>query len=192
MDKRPLKLGAAYHGNRMPHHAREDLLDMATHGMNLVVHMFSHTDWNRHNNKMKDIIAMSQDFGLEVWVDNWGLGGPPGDVSHFLSYYPDSHMYLSNGELSPIRVCLNSPDFRRFTREWIDAVYAAGTRTIFWDEPHMDSKKSPDGRRWKMSTQYCPTGPKPYLWPENGLRRWVSKLPQTNTPMNSPGACSRG
>ena len=148
MDKRPLKLGAAYHGNRMPHHAREDLLDMATHGMNLVVHMFSHTDWNRHNNKMKDIIAMSQDFGLEVWVDNWGLGGPPGDVSHFLSYYPDSHMYLSNGELSPIRVCLNSPDFRRFTREWIDAVYATGTRTLFWDEPHMDSKKAPDGRLW--------------------------------------------
>ena len=39
----PLRLGAAYHGNRMLHHAQHDLLDMATHGMDLVVHMFSHT-----------------------------------------------------------------------------------------------------------------------------------------------------
>ncbi len=140
MDKKTLRLGAAYHGNRMPHHAREDLLDMATHGMNLVVHMFSHTDWERHNRVMKDIVALSEDLGLEVWVDNWGLGGPPGDKSHFLAYYPDSHMYLSNGDMDPVHACVNSPDFRRFTREWIDAVYNLGARTIFWDEPHMPQK----------------------------------------------------
>ena len=55
MEKR-LRLGAAYHGNRMLRHAREDLLDMATHGMDLVVHMFSHTDWDRHKLVMKDLI----------------------------------------------------------------------------------------------------------------------------------------
>lgn len=136
----PLRLGAAYHGNRMPHHARQDLLDMAVHGMDLVVHMFSHTDWDRHKLVMKDIVTMSEDIGLEVWVDNWGLGGPPGDKSHFLAYYPDSHMYLSNGEMDPVRACLNSPDFRRFTREWIDTVQFLGARTIFWDEPHMPAK----------------------------------------------------
>ena len=137
---KPLRLGAAYHGNRMPHHARQDLLDMATHGMDLVVHMFSHTDWDRHKLVMKDIVTMSEDMGLEVWVDNWGLGGPPGDKSHFLSYYPDSHMYLSNGDMDPVRACLNSEDFRRFTKEWIDTVYFLGARTIFWDEPHMPQK----------------------------------------------------
>ncbi len=136
-----LKLGAAYHGNRMPHHARQDLLDMATHGMDLVVHMFSHTDWDRHKNVMRDIVTMSEDVGLEVWVDNWGLGGPPGDKSHFLAYYPDSHMYLSNGEMDPVRACLNSPDFRRFTKEWIDTVQFLGAKTIFWDEPSMPQKK---------------------------------------------------
>ena len=146
MQKTKLRLGAAYHGNRMPMHARQDLLDMATGGLNLVVHMFSHTDWNRHSKAMKEIVAMSEDFGLEVWMDNWGLGGPPGDVSHFLAYYPDSHMVLSDGELSPIRACLNSPDFRAFTREWIDAVYDLGVRTLFWDEPHMPSK-TVDGKR---------------------------------------------
>ena len=140
MELKPLRLGAAYHGNRMPTHARADLTDMAMHGLNLVVHMFSHTDWERHGKSMKEIVAMSDDLGMEVWMDNWGLGGPPGDKSHFLAYYPDSHMYYSNGEMVPIHACLNSPDFRRFTREWIDAVYDLGVRTLFWDEPHMPIK----------------------------------------------------
>lgn len=147
MMNKPLRLGAAYHGNRMPHHARQDLLDMATHGMDLVVHMFSHTDWDRHKLVMKDIVTMSEDMGLEVWVDNWGLGGPPGDKSHFLSYYPDSHMRFSNGDMDPVRACLNSEDFRRFTKEWIDTVYFLGARTIFWDEPHMP-QKTVDGKTY--------------------------------------------
>ena len=140
MAQQKLRLGAAYHGNRMPAHARADLLDMATHGMDLVVHMFSHTDWERHGKAMKDIVAMSENFGLEVWMDNWGLGGPPGDKSHFLAYYPNGHMYFSDGEVAPGRACLNSPDFRRFTREWIDAVHALGVRTLFWDEPSLPRK----------------------------------------------------
>ena len=141
MDLKPLRLGTAYHGNRMPRHAREDLLDIATHGMDLVVHMFSHTDWDRHKMVMKDIMEMSVEMGLEPWVDNWGLGGPPGDKSHFLAYYPDSHIILSNGEMDPVRACVNSPDFRRFTREWIDTVHFIGGRTIFWDEPQMPVKE---------------------------------------------------
>ena len=140
MNMKPLRLGTAYHGNRMPHHAREDLLDIAVHGMDLVVHTFSHTDWDRHKMIMKGILEMSLEFGLEPWVDNWGLGGPPGDKAHFLAYYPESHMILSNGEMDPVRACVNSPDFRRFTKEWIDTVYFIGGRTIFWDEPHMPQK----------------------------------------------------
>ena len=66
MSEKLLRLGAAYHGNRMPHHAYQDLSDMASHGMNLVVHMFSHTDWERHGRVMKDIVSMSSDLGLEV------------------------------------------------------------------------------------------------------------------------------
>jgi len=136
----PLKTGVAYHGNRMPHHAREDFLDMARNHMNLIVHMFSHTDWDRHMNVMRDLVHMSQDMGLEVWVDNWGLAGPPGDKSHFLAYYPDAHVIYSNGEMDPVRTCWRSPDFRRFTHEWIDTVDYLGARTIFWDEPHLPVK----------------------------------------------------
>lgn len=155
MDMRPLRLGAAYHGNRMPHHAQEDFLDMATHGMDLVVHMFSHTDWDRHKMRMKDLVEMSEEAGLEVWVDNWGLAGPPGDKSHFLSYYPESHMYYSNGDMDPVRVCLNSPDFRRFTKEWIDTVHFIGGRTIFWDEPHMPQKKVGDQTYYGCACPRC-------------------------------------
>ena len=41
MDKKPLKLGVAYLGNRMPSHARQDFIEIAKNGMNLVVHMLS-------------------------------------------------------------------------------------------------------------------------------------------------------
>ena len=34
-------------------------------------------------------------------------------------------MYYSNGDMDPVRVCVNSPDFRRFTKEWIDAMVEA-------------------------------------------------------------------
>ena len=88
MERKPLILGAAYHGNRMPHHAREDMRDMMRNGMDLVVHMFSHTDWDRHKEKMREILSISEEVGLESWVDNWGLAGPPGDKSHLLSYHP--------------------------------------------------------------------------------------------------------
>ena len=150
-----LRFGTAYHGNRMLHHARQDFLDIATSGMDLVVHMFTHNDWDRHKEVMKEMIAMSADAGLESWVDNWGIGGPPGEKSHFLAYYPDSHMYLSNGDMDPVRACVNSPDFRKFTREWIDTVYYIGGRTIFWDEPHMPQKKIGDKTYYGCTCPRC-------------------------------------
>lgn len=132
-----LRTGLAYHGNRMLHHAEADFRDMAAHNMNLVVHMLSHTDWDRHKNAMKTMFELSEETGLEVWVDNWGLGGPPGDKSHFLSYFPESHQYYSDGTMDPVRACLASEDFRRFMHEWIDVVAWSGAKTIFWDEPSL-------------------------------------------------------
>ena len=136
-----LRTGAAYHGNRMLHHAQADLRDMADNHMNLVVHMFSHTDWDRHCRVMRDMVELSEEAGLEVWVDNWGLGGPPGDKSHFLALHPEAHQYYSNGEMAPVHACLNAPSFRAFVKEWIDVVAYIGGKTIFWDEPHLPLKK---------------------------------------------------
>ena len=135
-----LLTGAAYHGNRMLHHMEADLRDMADHHMNLVVHMLSHNDWDRHCRVMRDAVQLSEEAGLEVWMDNWGLGGPPGDKSHFLAYHPEAHQVYSNGEPDPVRVCLRQPSFRQFVREWIDTVAYTGAKTIFWDEPHLPVK----------------------------------------------------
>jgi hypothetical protein len=146
--------GVAYHGNRMLRHVETDLRDIVNHHFNLVVHMFSHTDWDRHRSVMKEIIQMTEGHGLDVWVDNWGLGGPPGDKSHFLAYYPDSHQVYNDGSVDPVRACLNSPHFRKFTKEWIDTVYDIGGRSIFWDEPHLPARSFEDGK-WKVWSCAC-------------------------------------
>ena len=98
---KPLKTGIAYHGNRMPSHYRVDLEEIQKADMDIVVHMFSHTDWDRHHLVMKDIFKMTEDAGLEVWVDNWGIGGPPGDKSFFLGLHPEAHMVYSDGTMHP-------------------------------------------------------------------------------------------
>ncbi len=152
-----LKTGVAYHGNRILKHIEEDMRDIVQHNMNLVVHMLSHTDWDRHRAIMKEVVDISQGLGLEVWVDNWGLAGPPGDKSHFLAYYPGSHQVYNDGEMDPVRACLNSPDFRRFTREWVGVVEEIGGETILWDEPHLVGQEVVDGRpkRWTCRCATC-------------------------------------
>ncbi|MBD2863937.1 hypothetical protein [Paenibacillus oceani] len=146
--------GVAYHGNRILRHVETDMRDIVNNHFNLVVHMFSHTDWDRHRRIMKEIIQITEGHGLDVWVDNWGLGGPPGDKSHFLAYYPDSHQVYSDGSVDPVRACLNSPDFRKFTKEWIDVVLDIGGKSIFWDEPHLAAKSMENGKP-KVFTCAC-------------------------------------
>ena len=151
----PLKTGYAYHGNRMLNHAEADLRDMAAHHGNVVVHMLSHTDWDRHKTTIKEMVDMTHGLGMEAWIDNWGIGGAPGDVSHFLAYYPDAHMYFSDGTMKPTQVCINSPDYRRFSKEWIDVVEYTGAKKIFWDEPHMPTKKTESGSIYCCACERC-------------------------------------
>ncbi len=136
--KSPLSLGVAYHGNRLLRHVEEDMLDIVHSGFDRVVHMFSHNDWDRSRTVMKEVFDITTGLGLDFWVDNWGLGGTPGDKSHFLAYHPEAHQVYSNGDMRPVHVCFNSPAFRAFTHDWIDVVYDIGGRKIFWDEPHVD------------------------------------------------------
>ena len=147
--------GLAYHGNRMLTHVREDMREIAGSGFNTVLHMFSHNDWDRHKRIMKEIFGISADYGLDVWVDNWGLGGPPGDKSHFLAYHPEAHQVNSDGTLSPVRACYNAPSFVRFTQDWIDAVHEAGARKIFWDEPHFTDERRGGERIWTCRCENC-------------------------------------
>lgn len=139
----PLKIGVAYHSNRILRNVRADLEDICKCGFNTVIHMFSHNDWKRCPSVMKDIFSVTKELGLDMWVDNWGLMGAPGDPSHFLSYHPEAARCYSDGTLNSPLVCLNSEAFVDWTKEWIDKVYECGGRKIFWDEPALSSK---DGR----------------------------------------------
>lgn len=170
-----LKKGVAYHGNRILRHVEEDMRDIIEHNFNLVVHMFSHNDWDRHKTIMKEIFTITAEHGLENWVDNWGLGGPPGDKSHFLSYHPDCHQIYSDGSMDPTRVCLNSAEFRTFTKEWIDVVYEAGGRSIFWDEPHLAAKTMSGGKPviWSCRCPHCR---------ELFAEQYQAAMPETFTP----------
>jgi len=145
-----IKTGVAYHGNRILKHVAEDMSELARNNMDVVVHMFSHNDWDRHLGVMGEICHISEYYGLEVWIDNWGIGGPPGDKSHFLQYHPEAHQVYADGTVDPVRSCYNSPAFVDFTKSWIETVKGFGGKKIFWDEPHLVAK---DGN----FTCCCPT-----------------------------------
>lgn len=151
-----LKTGVAYHGNRMLSHAINDFNEIAKADMDLVVHMFSHNDWERHDSVMRDMFKATEERGLEVWVDNWGIGGSPGDKCHFLAYHPEAHTYYGKGKMHPYQICLNSPAYRQFVKDWAYKVAEIGGKTVFWDEPRIPEVKI-DGTNDYYSSCTCPT-----------------------------------
>ncbi len=151
-----LRTGAAYNGNRMLSHVIKDMHEMAMADMDIVVHMFSHMDWERHSKVMGDIFKASEAEGLEVWVDNFGLWGDPGDKAHFLMYHPEAKVQFADGEYHAFRPCFNSPLYRKFTTDWIDKVAELGAKTVFWDEPNLPLKRT-DEEGVYISGCACPT-----------------------------------
>ena len=151
-----LKVGAAYYGNRMLSHAMADMKDMSRSNLDIVVHMLPHNDIERSFSVMKDIFKASEDEGREVWVDNWGIGGAPGDKGHFLAYHPEAHSYYGDGIMHPYQICLNAPSYRQFVKDWIDRVAELGGKTLFWDEPRIPEMVI-DGTDDYYSCCTCPT-----------------------------------
>ena len=151
-----LKTGAAYYGNRMLSHAITDMKDMARSNLDIVVHMLTHNDIERSFSVMKDICKATEAEGLEVWIDNWGIGGAPGDKGHFLAYHPEAHSYYGDGIMHPYQICLNAPSYRQFVKDWVDRVAELGSKTIFWDEPLIPVQKI-NGTDDYYSCCTCPT-----------------------------------
>ena len=154
--QKKLLTGCAYHGNRMLSHAITDMKEIARADMDIVVHMLSHTDWERHDKVMANIFKATEAEGLEVWVDNWGIGGAPGDRCHFLGYHPDAHSYYGDGIMHNYQICLNSPSYRQFVKDWVDEVASLGGKIVFWDEPNIPTIKI-EGTNNYYSACTCPT-----------------------------------
>lgn len=134
-----LELGVAYHDNRILKSIKEDMQDIVRHNMNLVVHVFTHNDIRRHKGIMKDVFAATRDAGLDFWVDNFGLSGPPNAPNHITQFYPGTNRVYSNGDIDPWNVCYTAPGLMEITKLWVDTVGEIGGKKLFWDEPHLES-----------------------------------------------------
>ena len=156
MNYKKLRTGVAYHGNRILTHVIEDMKELARADMDVVVHMYTHNDMERHTKVVADIFKATEAEGLEVWVDNWGIGGAPGDKCHFLAYHPEAHSYYGDGIMHPYQICLNAPSYRAFVKEWREKVAEMGGKTVFWDEPRIPEQKIP-GTDDYYSCCTCPT-----------------------------------
>ena len=136
-----MKLGASYFANRILRHVREDMKKMIDDGCNFVVHTMSEHDITYHSGTMVDIVKVSHDVGLEVFLDPWGVGRVFGgeSFSTFVEEYPHCRQRLNfpEGEIKVYKACLNSKTFRDKMTSWIELAAETGAEGVFWDEPHL-------------------------------------------------------
>lgn len=136
-----MKLGASYFGSRILRHVKEDMGTLVHDGCNFVVHTMSEHDVVYHDRNMVDIVTVSRDVGLEVFLDPWGVGRVFGgeSFSAFVKLFPESRQRLSftQGEMKVNKACLNASSFRDNMLKWIELAAHTGAEGVFWDEPHL-------------------------------------------------------
>ena len=136
-----MKLGASYFGSRILRHVKEDMKKMMSDGCTFVVHTMSEHDVDYHSQNMVDIVKMSKELGLEVFLDPWGIGRVFGgeSFSTFVQLFPESRQRLSfaEGEIKVNKACLNAKSFRDKMLQWIELAACTGAEGVFWDEPHL-------------------------------------------------------
>jgi hypothetical protein len=133
-----MKTGVAYFETRNPRHVLYDIKDMVAKNCNFVVHTYSEYDLNFNSLVMREIVRLSQEEGLEAYINPWGLGrvfGGPEPYSHYVAEHPDQCQRTADGRHAPI-ICMNSGPFREYMKFWIDSAAQTGAEVVFWDEPH--------------------------------------------------------
>jgi hypothetical protein len=132
-----MEFATSYFGNRILRHVQADMIRLRAEGLGVVVHTFSENDLRYYRHTMTRIVAASQEAGLRVWLDPWGLGGVFGGeaFSDAALQEADWAQISSSGSRLPA-CCPSNPGFRNFVGEWIGACLETGTDGIFWDVPH--------------------------------------------------------
>lgn len=132
-----MKTGVSYFGNRSIKHVAEDMKDIASSYCTFVVHTFSENDFQYYKETMRNIVKISHEHGLEVYLDPWGIGGVFGGEAYSALVARDLSIrqIRNDGESVPC-ACLNQPRFREFLKEWAQTAVSFGADYIFWDEPH--------------------------------------------------------
>ncbi len=148
--------GVSYFGNRDPMHVRGDMEDIIDHGCTFVVHTFSETDYHFYTKAMMDIVKISHDLGLTVYLDPWGVGGVFGGeaFSRFVMENPVETQRLADGTHLPA-ACLSRKSFRDFMKRWLDRASEIGADVVFWDEPHFYIPRSVWRNKQKPNEWAC-------------------------------------
>ncbi len=171
----PLKTGVSYFGNYFLGHFKRDLKTMVRGGCNFIVLTFSELDLQYYRGTMKDMVKASQDAGLEVYLDPWGIGRVFGGESYseFLVRQPQTCQVSSTGKRLPI-ACLNHPLFQDFLMEWCEAGFEFKIDYFFWDEPHFHLFKHEEREKGLWSCR-CPVCQKQFE------QKFGKQMPKTYT-----------
>jgi len=132
-----MQIGFSFFGCRKPEHMANELDQWRNKGASFVVFTYSENDLMFYKQAMASAFAVAHDRGMTVWADPWGVSGIfSGETpSWFLLYHPKVWQVRADGVMVP-HACPNDPHTRKFLREWIAGVAAAGAEWILWDEPH--------------------------------------------------------
>jgi hypothetical protein len=147
-----MKTGISYFGVRNPEWVRKDMKTIKEAGFNYVLHTFSEEDLQYYPQTMKEIITLSKEEGLNVYVNPWGVGRVFGGeaYSELAARAPEMAQISSDGK-KLVAACPNSPAFRNYMKKWVKFVCECDIETVFWDEPHFYFEKDNP----ELSSCYC-------------------------------------
>jgi hypothetical protein len=147
-----MKTGISYFGVRNPEWVRKDMKAIKEAGFNCVLHTFAEEDLQYYPQTMKEIIALSKEEGLKVYVNPWGVGRVFGGEAYSELAARNSEMAQVNLDGKPlVAACPSSPAFRNYMKGWIEFVCQCDIETVFWDEPHFYFEKNNP----KIQSCYC-------------------------------------
>ena len=136
-------VATSYFGNRILRHVGADVRRLRNEGLDIVVHTFSESDLRFYRKTARDIVEVTKETGLRVWIDPWGVGGVFGGeaFSDAALQHQDWLQVAADGNKLPA-CCPSNPGFQGFMREWTDAALETGADAVLWDEPHFCSDEN--------------------------------------------------
>jgi len=146
-------VATSYFGNRILRHVGADVRRLRNEGFDIVVHTFSEGDLRFYRKTARDIVEVTKETGMRVWIDPWGVGGVFGGeaFSDAALHHQDWLQVAADGNKLPA-CCPSNPGFQGFMREWTDAALETGADAVFWDEPHFYSDEN---QRAPCHCKYC-------------------------------------
>lgn len=138
LDPSSRQWGVSYFGVRNPQHFQRDLDDIVRLGFTYVVFTFSENDHRFYQGSVAESVRLTQERGLQAYVDPWGVGGVFGGEAFTErgAWDLEGQQRRSDGRPLPL-LCPNSDEAKTYLRRWISTVAdVLQADAIFWDEPH--------------------------------------------------------